>query len=138
MDKVSPGTRVMGRRRRGGGSKRPSRAPTKTTYLCVVGMERESSTADAARFSPAEEEAFRRLSRRPDVNDVLHRYITPSILGSYPVEIKRAILCLLFRGSCKRLPDGMRLRGDIKVLLLRGPSTAKLQFLSNLPNSNQL
>lgn len=92
-------------------------------------MERESSTADTARFSPAEEEAFRQLSRRPDVYDILHRSIAPSISGSYTVDIKKAILCLLFGGSRKRLPDGMRLRGDINVLLLGDPSTAKSQFL---------
>ena len=72
------------------------------------------------------------------MNDVLHRYIAPSISRSYTVDIKRAVLCLLFGGLCKRLPDGMRLRGDIKVLLLRDPSTAKSQFLSNLPNFSQL
>ena len=101
-------------------------------------MERESYTANTAQFSPAEEEVFRRLSRRPDVNDVLHRYIAPSISGSYTVNIKRAILCMLFGGSCKRLLDGMRLRGDIKDLPLGDPSTPKSQFLSNLPKFSQL
>jgi DNA replication licensing factor MCM5 len=33
-------------------------------------------------------------------------------------DIKKAIACLLFCGSRKCLPDGMRLRGDINVLLL--------------------
>ena len=32
-------------------------------------------------------------------------------------------------GSRKVLPDGMRLRGDVNVLLLGDPSTAKSQFL---------
>lgn len=36
---------------------------------------------------------------------------------------------MLFSGSRKRLPDGMRLRGDINVLLLGDPSMAKSQFL---------
>jgi len=142
VDKAPPGTRVMvlaiaslfntggGGNSGGAGSKRSAPgAPAKTTYLRVVGMERESSTADTARFSPAEEEAFRQLSRRPDVYDILYRSIAPSISGSYTVDIKKAILCLLFGGSRKRLPDGMRLRGDINVLLLGDPSTAKSQFL---------
>ena len=145
VDKAPPGTRVTvlaiaslfnsggGDSSGGGGgagSKRSSDAVgVRTTYLRVVGMERESSTADSARFSPAEEEAFRRLSRRPDVYDILHRSVAPSISGSYTVDIKKAILCLLFSGSRKRLPDGMRLRGDINVLLLGDPSTAKSQFL---------
>ncbi|KAL3762694.1 hypothetical protein ACHAWU_001639 [Discostella pseudostelligera] len=143
VDKAPPGTRVTvlaiaSLFNSGGGDQGSGGAGTKrsndgkgvrTTYLRVVGMERESSTADSARFSPAEEEAFRQLSRRPDVYDILYRSLAPSISGSYTVDIKKAILCLLFGGSRKRLPDGMKLRGDINVLLLGDPSTAKSQFL---------
>lgn len=148
VDKAPPGTRVTvlaiaslytnGGGDGGGGGAGSKRGNdgggVKTTYLRVVGMERESSTADSARFSPAEEEAFRQLSRRPDVYDILHRSVAPSIQGSYTVDIKKAILCLLFGGSRKRLPDGMRLRGDINVLLLGDPSTAKSQFLKFATN----
>ncbi|CAO3591512.1 unnamed protein product [Absidia cylindrospora] len=45
------------------------------------------------------------------------------------IDIKKAIACLLFGGSKKVLPDGMRLRGDISVLLLGDPGTAKSQLL---------
>jgi DNA replication licensing factor MCM5 len=44
-------------------------------------------------------------------------------------DIKKAIACLLFGGSKKVLPDGMRLRGDINVLMLGDPGTAKSQLL---------
>lgn len=44
-------------------------------------------------------------------------------------DIKKSIACLLFGGSKKILPDGMRLRGDINVLMLGDPGTAKSQLL---------
>ena len=46
-----------------------------------------------------------------------------SIFGNE--DIKKAIACLLFGGSSKILPDNTRLRGDINVLLIGDPSTAK-------------
>lgn len=55
--------------------------------------------------------------------------IAPSISGEYTVDIKKALACQLVSGSRKALPDGGKLRGDINVLLLGDPSTAKSQFL---------
>jgi DNA replicative helicase MCM subunit Mcm2 (Cdc46/Mcm family) len=45
------------------------------------------------------------------------------------LDIKKSVACLLMGGSKKMLPDGMRLRGDINVLLLGDPGTAKSQLL---------
>lgn len=44
-------------------------------------------------------------------------------------DIKKAISCLLFGGSRKRLPDGLTRRGDVNLLLLGDPGTAKSQLL---------
>jgi DNA replication licensing factor MCM5 len=53
--------------------------------------------------------------------------IAPAIWGNE--EIKRALAVQLFGGTRRFLPDGMKLRGDINVLLLGDPSVAKSQFL---------
>lgn len=74
-----------------------------------------------------DEEKITTLSRDPDVYEKISKSIASAIYGHD--DIKKAVACLLFGGSPKKLPDGMRLRGDINVLLLGDPSVAKSQFL---------
>jgi DNA replication licensing factor MCM5 len=107
-------------------------------YLRCVGLSKENSSGDFAQFTPAEEEAFGQLGRRRDVYDILVRSVAPSIQGTYTVDIKKALVCMLMGGSRKRLPDGMRLRGDINVLLLGDPSTAKSQFLKFISKTSPI
>ena len=67
------------------------------------------------------------MAGEPRIYERITKSIAPSIYGSD--DIKRAIACLLFGGSRKRLPDGLIRRGDINVLLLGDPGTAKSQLL---------
>ncbi|EXM13331.1 minichromosome maintenance protein 5 (cell division control protein 46) [Fusarium oxysporum f. sp. vasinfectum 25433] len=101
----------------------------RTPYLRAVGIRSDIDQAAKgnATFSEEEGQEFLELSRRPDIYNVMAACIAPSIYGHQ--DIKKSILCLLLGGSKKILPDGMKLRGDINVLLLGDPGTAKSQLL---------
>ena len=134
VDKASPGTRVsvVGITSViNAGGKHVGAVAIRTLYLRVVGIEIDEEGAGRAKatFSPTEEEKFHDMARDPNLYEKLAASIAPSIYGDYTVNMKKAIVCLLVGGSRKRLPDGMILRGDINVLLLGDPSTAKSQFL---------
>lgn len=101
----------------------------RTPYLRAVGIDSDVDQTAKGNSSLTEEEEAELLemSRMPDLYNVLADCIAPSIYGNR--DIKKAIACLLFGGSKKILPDGMKLRGDINVLLLGDPGTAKSQLL---------
>lgn len=101
----------------------------KMSYVRALAIEVEKGATGkfVPHLSIEEEEKFIKYSKDPLIYDKISKSIGSAIYGHQ--EIKKAIACLLFGGSSKRLPDGMKLRGDINVLLLGDPSTAKSQFL---------
>lgn len=99
-------------------------------YLRVVGVtvdNQGSGFSSAFPVTTEEEELFRRLAASPHLYERIAKSVAPSIFGFE--DIKKAIACLLFGGSRKRLPDGLTRRGDINILLLGDPGTAKSQLL---------
>ncbi|GAA5990009.1 hypothetical protein JCM11641_000583 [Rhodosporidiobolus odoratus] len=131
---VVPGTRVVATgiysTFQSGKSRRDTPVALRTPYLRVLGLEvdREGAGGLGGRnFTAEEEEEFEKMAKQPDIYEKFARSIAPSIFGNE--DIKKSIACLLFGGSKKVLPDGMRLRGDINVLMLGDPGTAKSQLL---------
>jgi len=100
------------------------------SYLRVVGMQLDtlgSGRSGKTTFSEEEEAEMIKLSKNPNIYEQFAASIAPSIFGF--TDIKKSVACLLLSGSRKILPDGMKLRGDINVLLLGDPGTAKSQML---------
>lgn len=111
------------------GSKKADAVAIRNPYLRAVGIttDIDHTAQGVAMFTEEEVQEFEEMSRRPDLYEQFARSIAPSIYGN--LDIKKAIACLLMGGSKKILPDGMKLRGDINVLLLGDPGTAKSQLL---------
>ena len=110
VDIAPPGTRISilcipalstsntpGRGKGNGGGSGSNKEQSKSVYLRVVGIQKENGTnaggINGITFTPAEEDAFRTLARRPDVYDILHRSIAPNIHGSYTTDSKKALTC---------------------------------------------
>jgi replicative DNA helicase Mcm len=105
-----------------GGELRTFDIQVDASYTEISGRE-----MDLMEISPEDEEAILEVANDPWVFQKLMGSIAPSIYGYE--HIKESILYLLFGGVLKERPD-MRIRGDVNVLLVGDPGTAKSQMLN--------
>lgn len=144
VDRVKPGDRVqlVGVYRSvggtGGSSERGStfRALLLGNNVVPLSSKGNTSAASLASITDQDVRAINQLSRRPDIFELLGKSLAPSIFGFE--YIKQAVLLQLLGGSEKNLSNGTHLRGDINVLLVGDPSTAKSQMLRFVLNTANL
>lgn len=96
----------------------------KLSFMCI---HADCSIVEEEEFTNEELAVVRDMRSAPDLYYKLSQSMFPSIHGHY--SIKNAILLLLVGGVGKKAEGGTSLRGDINVLLVGDPGTAKSQFL---------
>ena len=79
------------------------------------------------RLTEEDEQQIRNLSKDPQIVDKIISSMAPSIYGH--TDIKTAVALSLFGGVAKDRQGKHHIRGDINVLLLGDPGTAKSQVL---------
>ena len=142
VDKVKPGDRIqlvgiyrsLGNRNAGHNS-----ALFKTVVLAnnVVMLSSKSGGGIAsATITDTDIRNINKISKKKNLFELLSQSLAPSIYGHE--HIKKAILLMLLGGQEKNLENGTHLRGDINILMVGDPSTAKSQILRFVLNTAPL
>jgi replicative DNA helicase Mcm len=96
-------------------------------YLGGRAGSKDTRYVERIMISTEDERQIRTIASKPDAYEKLIASFAPHIYGHDP--IKEAILLLIVGSVTKRLEDGSTRRGDINVLLVGDPGTAKSEML---------
>src|ERR687898_274561 len=96
-------------------------------YLGGRTADKDSRTIERLEISNEDEKHIFALARKNDAYDILISSYAPHVYGHE--VIKEVILLLIVGSVTKRLEDGSTRRGDINVLLVGDPGTAKSEML---------
>ena len=101
--------------------------PVFATILEANNVVKSHDQLAGFRMTEEDEHKIRQLSKDPHIVDKVINSIAPSIYGH--MDIKTAVALSLFGGVAKNTRGQHHIRGDINVLLLGDPGTAKSQIL---------
>src|SRR5213594_1693271 len=88
-------------------------------FVDVNSVEMERVEFEEIEVTEEDAHRIREIGSSPDIFRLITASIAPSIYGMH-VE-KEALALQLFGGVAKLMPDGRRIRGDIHLILVRGP-----------------
>lgn len=96
-------------------------------YLGGRAGSKDTRTVERIAISTEDEKQIRTIAGKPDAYEKLIASLAPHVYGHE--VIKEAILLLIVGSVTKKLQDGSNRRGDINVLLVGDPGTAKSEML---------
>ncbi|KGQ02121.1 hypothetical protein PAAG_11072 [Paracoccidioides lutzii Pb01] len=142
VDKTKPGDRIqlVGIHRSLGNRNASTSSSTFRTVILANNIIQLSSKSGGgiaqATITDTDIRNINKLAKKKNVFDLLSQSLAPSIYGHD--YIKMAILLMLLGGMEKNLDNGTHLRGDINILMVGDPSTAKSQLLRFVLNTAPL
>ena len=142
VDRAKPGDRIqlvgiyrsLGNRGAGSGS-----STFRTLVMANNVIQLSSKNGGGIAQAPITDTDIRninKIAKKKNVFELLSQSLAPSIYGND--YVKRAILLMLLGGMEKNLDNGTHLRGDINILMVGDPSTAKSQLLRFVLNTSPL
>jgi len=93
----------------------------------AVSVENQQFAFEEVEISEEDEQQIISMSKDKKIYEKMRQSMAPTIYGM-EVE-KEALVLQLFGGLSKQMPDGSYIRGDIHVLFIGDPGTAKSQML---------
>ncbi len=102
-------------------------------YLEANHVEAIETEWDELDITTEDEQKIIELANDPEIFTKLVKSVAPTLYGLE--SVKEAIALQLFGGEAKVLKDGVRIRGDIHILLVGDPSTAKSQIMKVTSNA---
>ncbi|KAI9819758.1 MAG: MCM DNA helicase complex subunit [Phylliscum demangeonii] len=142
VDRVKPGDRIqlvgvyrsLGNRNASSGSA-TFRSLITANHVLLLSSKSGGGVAQGA-ISYGDIRNINRVAKRKNVFELLAQSLAPSIYGHE--QLKKAVLLMLLGGQEKNLANGTHLRGDINILMVGDPSTAKSQLLRFVLNTAPL
>ncbi|MBA0683209.1 hypothetical protein Goari_024883 [Gossypium aridum] len=109
--------------------------PVFATVVEANYVTKKQDLFSAYKLTQEDKEEIEKLAKDTQIGERIIKSIAPSIYGHE--DIKTAIALAMFGGQEKNVEGKHRLRGDINVLLLGDPGTAKSQFLKYVEKTGQ-
>ncbi|THC99400.1 hypothetical protein EYZ11_001124 [Aspergillus tanneri] len=142
VDRAKPGDRIqlVGIYRSLGNRNANSGSSTFRTLVLANNVIQLSSKSGGgiaqATITDTDIRNINKISKKKNIFELMSHSLAPSIYGHD--YIKKAILLMLLGGMEKNLDNGTHLRGDINILMVGDPSTAKSQLLRFVLNTAPL
>ncbi|KAI3969797.1 hypothetical protein MKW92_015873 [Papaver armeniacum] len=109
--------------------------PVFATVVEANYVTKKQDLFSAYKLTQEDKDEIEKLAKDPRIGERIVKSIAPSIYGHE--DIKMALALAMFGGQEKNVEGKHRLRGDINVLLLGDPGTAKSQFLKYAEKTGQ-